>query len=91
MYQNRGMRNSRGDSKRRKPDTDHVVDLSSLDVTNRHSAEPTPHKKQKIVENESPTGSRGVPPRAGSPKESPPGIAIQWFGLFKLLRISAVS
>ncbi|OAY54204.1 endoribonuclease Dicer homolog 3 isoform X4 [Manihot esculenta] len=72
--ENRGMRNSRGDSKRRKPDTDHVVDLSSLDVTNRHSAEPTPHKKQKIVENESPTGSRGVPPRAGSPKESPPVI-----------------
>ncbi|XP_021666513.2 endoribonuclease Dicer homolog 3 isoform X2 [Hevea brasiliensis] len=71
--ENRGIRYSRGDSKR-KQDPDHVVDSSSLDLTNAHTCEPKNHKKQKKVENESPTGSSGVPSLVGSPKEGLPVI-----------------
>ncbi|XP_015572953.2 endoribonuclease Dicer homolog 3 [Ricinus communis] len=69
--ENRGITYSWGHSKRRKQDSNHVVDSSPLDITNDKAKD---HKKPKKLENQSPAGSGGDPSFAGSSGENPPVI-----------------
>ncbi|XP_050220026.1 endoribonuclease Dicer homolog 3 isoform X2 [Mercurialis annua] len=67
----RGITYSRGDSKKRKQDSNVLVDSSSIDITN---AKPITHKNPKKLENQSPSGSGRDPSAASNCKDNPPVI-----------------